>query len=146
MALLDGDEETSLAVGDDLLTLCTKQGLRLGERDGVENLLAALAALTTKDESLVEERMRSAVQNAIVLKPDHPRAWSELAEMTGDSNAATMALKTAAKAVPPVGEIDALKLAEAFAGVGTAADAQRAMFLAPWDACGWTSMSHCLEL
>jgi superkiller protein 3 len=146
MALLDGDEETSLAVGDDLLTLRTKQGLRLGERDGVENLLVALAALTTKDESLVEERVRSALQNAIVLKPDHPRAWSELAEMTGDSNAATMALKTAAKAVPPVGEIDALKLAEAFAGVGTAADAQRAMFLAPWNACGWKSMSHCLEL
>jgi superkiller protein 3 len=145
MALLDSDEETALAVGDDVLTLRTKQGLKLGEQDGIESLLSALAALTNSDESQVAERMRSAVQNAIVLKPDHPRAWSELAEMSGDSNAATMALKTAANAVPPAGEVDALELAEAFAGVGTAADAQRAMFLAPWDSCGWTSMSQCLE-
>jgi superkiller protein 3 len=146
MALLDSDEETALAVGDDLLTLRTKQGLNLGEQDGIESLLSALAALTTSDENLVAERMRSAVQNAIVLKPDHPRAWSELAEMSGDSNTAAMALRTAANAVPPAGEVDSLKLAEAFAGVGTAANAQRAMFLAPWDSCGWTSMSQCLEV
>jgi superkiller protein 3 len=55
-----------------------------------------------------------------------------------------MALQAAQKAVPPNGDADATELAHAFAGVGTVADAQRAMVFAPWDVIGWEVMAEAL--
>ena len=50
-----------------------------------------------------------------------------------------MALKTAGKAVPPRGHLDAVSLANAFAGTGKVGDAQRSIMIAPWVSGGWES-------
>ncbi|KAK4612065.1 Superkiller protein 3 [Fulvia fulva] len=139
IAALNDNHETAAAVRDDLLLLRTKDTISGHDLDGIENLLSAMAAITTGsgDEGALEE-----ARAAIMLKPDHPQAWSELAELSGEVYAAEMALKTASQAVPPLGDMEVRELARAFAGVGTAGDAQRAIFLAPWESCGWNAMSE----
>ncbi|EME40239.1 hypothetical protein DOTSEDRAFT_91457 [Dothistroma septosporum NZE10] len=141
IAALNDDHDTAAAVRDDLLILRTEDTTSGRDPDGIENLLSAMAALMPDDG---DGAALSEAHAAIMLKPDHPQAWSELAELSGEVYAAEMALKTASQAVPPMGDMEAGELSEAFAGVGTAGDAQRAMFLAPWESCGWTAMSEVL--
>ncbi|KAF2166243.1 hypothetical protein M409DRAFT_55103 [Zasmidium cellare ATCC 36951] len=139
IAALDNDTDTSSAVRDDLLTLRTQDGISLQSLNGIESLLNALAALESPDVALTE------AQSAILLKPDHPQAWSELAELSGEVYAAEMALKTAKGTVLPLGDMEAGELARAFAGVGTVGDAQRAVFLAPWEVSGWRALGEAVE-
>ncbi|KAK4497199.1 hypothetical protein PRZ48_011649 [Zasmidium cellare] len=136
IAALDNDTDTSLAVRDDLLSLRTKDSISRKDVDGIESLLNALAALESPDSAITE------AQTAILLKPDHPKAWSELAELSGEVYAAEMALKTARGAVPPQGDMEAGELSRAFAGVGTIGDAQRAVVLAPWEGVSWKAFGE----
>ncbi|KAK5114745.1 hypothetical protein LTR62_002319 [Meristemomyces frigidus] len=134
MALLDGDEATAAAVSDDLLTLRMKDGLRAGEVVEIEALLAAIVALNSKG---TESEELNEAQSAIMLRPSHPAAWSQLSGLSDEAYPAAMALRTMQKGVPPAGKTGSSELAAAYAGVGTAADAQRAICLAPWEAVGW---------
>jgi superkiller protein 3 len=68
-----------------------------------------------------------------------------MAQSTGDEHAAQMALKVAARGIPPKGLLDAQDLSKAYAGTAAAGDAQRAAFLAPWEQSGWTSLSAATE-
>lgn len=129
LAALEDDQDTIAAVKDDLLTLGTKDGITRTERNQIETLLPALAAL---DFDSNEDAALTAAQTAVMLGPEQPRAWSELAALSGEAHPASMALETAKGAVPPAGEMDAAELAKHFAGVGTAGDSQRATVLAPW--------------
>jgi superkiller protein 3 len=140
IAALDEDQDTSNAVKDDLLTLRTNNGLHLDDLDHIEGLLSALATLNTNndDDELTE------AQTAILLRPEHPAAWDALSKISGDGYAAQMALKTAQKAVPPQGEMEATSLAKASAGVGTVGDAQRAIALAPWIKAGWEALGEAI--
>ncbi|GAB7332739.1 hypothetical protein MBLNU13_g04480t1 [Cladosporium sp. NU13] len=142
IAALDNDAETANAVHDDLLALRTKADLQPAEQTQIESLLLALASLSPASES--ENAALAAAQTAALLNPERSHAWTQLAQLSGDAYAAEMALQTAQKAVPPNGDADATELAHAFAGVGTIADAQRAMVLAPWDAVGWEVMAEAL--
>ncbi|CAK1365920.1 unnamed protein product [Cercospora beticola] len=145
IAALDNDTDTANAVRDDLLHLRTKEGVSSTSKDlqGIESLLAAIAGLFGGQNS--EEALVTEAQTAILLKPDDSQAWSQLAALSGEDHAAQMALKTAMQAVPPYGELEAGGLAQAFAGTGTVGDAQRAMFLAPWEKEGWEAMRRALE-
>jgi superkiller protein 3 len=142
IAALDDDAETAGAVHDDLLALRTKADLQPAEQTQIESLLLALASLNPASES--EDTALAAAQTATLLNPERSHAWTQLAQLSGDAYAAEMALLTAQKAVPPNGDADATALAHAFAGVGTVADAQRAMVLAPWESVGWEVMAEAL--
>ncbi|EME78074.1 uncharacterized protein MYCFIDRAFT_205391 [Pseudocercospora fijiensis CIRAD86] len=139
IAALDDDTDTTSAVKDDLLSLKTKDAITTKDFTDLELLLSALASLSTGGS------VESEAQSAILLKPDDPQAWSQLSELSGETEAADMALITAAQAVPPLGEMSSEDLSRAFAGVGTVGDAQRAIFLAPWQDAGWSSMSEILS-
>jgi superkiller protein 3 len=142
---VDGDVDTTSAVRDDLLTLRTKNGLNTREQNDIETLLAALATLTTESNTHRDAAELAEAQAAIILNPAHPQAWSELAALSGQTYTADMAVETSQQAVPPSGAMLPEELGEAFAGVGSAGDAQRAIALAPWDAHGWKSLSLALS-
>ena len=76
-----------------------------------------------------------------------PASWLGfvVAEVEGDVYAAEMALKTALKAVPPRGELEAGDLSRAFGGTGKVGDAQRAIMVAPWSNEGWASLTTALS-
>lgn len=141
IAALDGDAETSNAVRDDLLSLRTNADLQQPEQVQIESLLTSLASLGLDDDhsDLTETQVTT------LLSPDHSHAWTQLADVSGDSFAAGMALQTAQKAVPPLGDVEASGLAKAFAGAGTVGDAQRATVLAPWERCGREALADALE-
>ncbi|KAF7198118.1 Superkiller protein 3 [Pseudocercospora fuligena] len=139
IAALDDDTDTTSAVQDDLLSLRTKDSVSAKDLAGLEFLLSALSSLST-DGSVDSE-----AQSAILLKPNDPQAWSQLSELSGETHAADMALNTAAQAVPPLGGMSTEDLSRAFAGVGTVGDAQRSVFLAPWQGAGWSSMNEALS-
>ena len=143
ISTLEDDEDTVTAVMDDLLSLRTKDGLSVDKQVQIETLLSALAALATNsggyDAALTE------AQQAIMLAPDKPQAWTELAELSNEAYPAAMALKASQKAVPPQGSMEAGELAKAFAGVGTVGDAQRSAFLAPWESSGWEALGDAVS-
>jgi superkiller protein 3 len=142
IAALDNDEETTAAVRDDLVALRTNPKLQTADQSQIDSLLSALASLNDNDNN---DAALASAQTATLLNPERSHAWKLLAELSGDSYAADMALQTAQKAVPPNGTSSAGELAAAFAGVGTVADAQRAMALAPWERIGWEVMAEALD-
>jgi superkiller protein 3 len=142
IAALDDDNETSAAVRDDLVTLRTNAKLQPADQSQIDFLLSALASLNDNDNN---DAALASAQTATFLNPERSHAWKLLAELSGDGYAADMALQTAQKAVPPNGTSSASDLAAAFAGVGTVADAQRAMALAPWERIGWEVMAEALR-
>lgn len=145
IAALDADQDTVAAVRDDLLNLRSKDGLSAQEVISIEMLLSSLAALSSGDDKDLQVKVLSEAQSSVLLRPDDPHAWTQFGRITGNSQAAQMALKTASKTVPPLGSMQAEELAESFAGVGTAGDAQRAMFLAPWAPHGWKAFGDALS-
>ena len=145
MAALDGDDDATSAVREDLLTLRTKDGLNTKEQNDIETLLAAVASLTIETDTHRDAAELAQTQAAILLNPSHPQAWSELAALSGQSYTADMAVETSQQAVPPSGAMLPEELAKVFAGVGAVGDAQRAISLAPWDAHGRRSLSQTLS-
>ena len=104
----------------------------------VGEILRAVAALSGDD---AEQATLAEVQSEVLLFPNQPHGWRRLADIGGDDYAAEMALKTAVKAVPPRGELDAVDLAQAFAGTEKVGDAQKAIMVAPWKQEGWAVLS-----
>ncbi|KAG7417333.1 Superkiller protein 3 [Fusarium oxysporum f. sp. rapae] len=142
VALLDNDEDSLEAVVEELNGLRTNHKVTASEQSHIGEVLRAIATL---GEGRTEEDMRTQVQTDIMLYPDLPHGWSALAQSTGDEYAAQMALKVAARGIPPKGLLEAQDLAKAYAGTSTAGDAQRAAFLAPWEQSGWTSLAAATE-
>jgi superkiller protein 3 len=138
IALLDGDLESLEAVTADLVALRTSQALSNYEQAMVGEILRAVAALSGDN---AEQATLAEVQSEILLFPNQPHGWGRLADFGGDDYAAEMALKTASKAVPPRGELDAVDLSRAFAGTERVGDAQKAVMIAPWKREGWLVLS-----
>nr|OQO31962.1 hypothetical protein B0A51_00303 [Rachicladosporium sp. CCFEE 5018] len=141
IAALENDDETAAAAQDDLVALRTSDKLDQSDISRIETVLSALSALGADNDDAAQ----AAAQAAIALNPDHAHAWTELAEITGDTHTAEMALRTAQKAVSEDGSHDAGALAKEFAGVGTAGHAQRAIALAPWERAGWETLADALS-
>ncbi|KAI1080427.1 TPR-like protein [Whalleya microplaca] len=137
IALLDADEESLEAVVSELHTLRTSDKVTDAEHSQIGEVMRAVAALSGNSN---ENDVLAQVQNDIMLYPHLPHGWSRLAELSGEEYPAAMALNVALKAIPPRGELGAVDLADAYAGTGKAADAQTAIFIAPWTASGWESL------
>jgi len=137
IALLDSDEDSLEAVTEELIGLRTNEKVTNTEQSQVGEVLQAIATL---GEGKTEEDLVTQVQSDVMLYPFLPHGWSSLTEVTSNEHTAQMALKVARQGVPPKGHLECEDLARAHAGTGTAADAQRAVLLAPWEQCGWKSL------
>ncbi|KAF5227766.1 hypothetical protein FAUST_11556 [Fusarium austroamericanum] len=142
IALLDNDEDSLEAVVEELHGLRTNHKVTASEQSSIGEVLRAIATL---GEGRTKEDIRTQVQTDIMLYPNLPHGWAAMAQFTGDEHAALMALKVAARGIPPKGLLGAQDLSKAYAGTATAGDAQRAAFLAPWEQSGWTSLSAATE-
>ena len=139
IALLDGDMESLEAVAADLVGLRTSPSISSSEQAMVGDILRAIAAVSGDS---AEQATLAEVQSEVLLFPNQPHGWGRLADICGDSFAAEMALRTAAKTVPPKGDLDAVDLARAFAGGEKAGGAQKAIMIAPWKREGWVVFSN----
>lgn len=128
LAALDDDTDTLTAVQDDLLSLRTNDNISTQDQTTISTLLSSLSALSP---SSTGDPLNEA-QASILLRPSHAQPWTHLAERSGETYPAEMALATAEKSVPPNGAVEAEALAKAFKGVGTPGDLQRGIVLAPW--------------
>ncbi|KAI1504079.1 tetratricopeptide [Biscogniauxia marginata] len=143
IALLDADEESLEAVVSELHTLRTSDKVTDAEHSQIGEVLRAVAALS---ESSREENVLTQVQNDVMLYPQLPYGWSRLAELSSDEYAADVALNVASKAIPPRGDLGAIDLADAYGGTGKVADAQTAIFIAPWTSSGWESLGNAVTI
>ncbi len=139
IALLDGDMESLEAVVADLVVLRTSETISDSEQAMLGEILRAVAALSGEN---AEQATLAEVQSEVLLFPNQSHGWGRLADIGGDDYASEMALRTAAKAVPPRGELDAVDLARAFAGTEKLGDAQKAIMIAPWKEEGWEVLSN----
>ncbi|KAI0870429.1 tetratricopeptide [Hypoxylon argillaceum] len=137
VALLDSDDESLEAVVSELHTLRTSDKVTYTEHSQIGEVFRAVAALDVKG---TEEDVLTQIQNDVMLYPHLPYGWSRLAEASGEEYPADMALHVALKSIPPKGELGAVDLANAYAGTGSAADAQAAILIAPWARSGWESL------
>lgn len=142
IALLDGDVESLEAVTSDLVALRTSQTVTDQEQGMVGEILRAVAALSGDDSA---QAVLAEVQCEVFMFPNQPHGWGRLTAVGGEEYAAEMALKNATKAVPPRGELELVDLAQAFAGTGKIADAQRAIMLAPWSLDCWAALSESIS-
>ncbi|KAI2622031.1 tetratricopeptide-like protein [Xylaria nigripes] len=137
VALLDSDDESLDAVVSELHTLRTSDKVTNAEHSQISEVLSAVAAL---NDNSTEKEVLAQVQNDVMLYPHLPHGWSLLAEVSGEKYPSDMALNVALKSIPPRGELGAVDLANAYAGTGSASDAQAAILIAPWARCGWESL------
>ena len=144
MAALDEDDDAMDAVKDELENLRTS-GINEKDMFRVQKVLDSIAAITNPAAEAGEDvgvDVMEEIQTSILLSPAQPHGWEQLAEFSGEGFPAQMALKTATGAVPPLGPLEADDLARVFAGTGMAADAQRAIMMAPWTKQGWKTLSE----
>lgn len=145
IALLDQDEGSLEAVVEELQGLRTNERVTNSEHSSIGEVLRAIASL---GEGKTSQDVMSQVQTDVMLYPNLPHGWSSLAEAAeGDDgeHPAQMALKVAARGVPPRGLLEAQDLARAYSGTGRVADAQIGAFLAPWEVKGWKSLEVSVE-
>ncbi|KAF4589274.1 Superkiller protein 3 [Ophiocordyceps camponoti-floridani] len=146
VALLDNDEDGLEAVTGALQGLGASDGVTTTEQSRVCDVLGAIAMKSAGDDgNSQEDEMLAQLHSDIMLRPHLPDGWGSLAEATGDGHAATMALRVAARGIPPRGTLEAEQLARAYAGTGMAADAQRAVMVAPWVAVGGEALKAATE-
>jgi superkiller protein 3 len=138
IALLDEDEESLEAVVAELQTLRTSEKVTDAEHSHIGNVLRAVAALSANSK---KEDVMTQIQNDVMLYPHLPHGWTRLADASAEEYPAEIALKVALKAIPPKGELGAADLADAYAGTTRAADAQTAIFIAPWVSSGWNTLN-----
>jgi superkiller protein 3 len=141
MAALDEDDETIDAVRDELEGLRVKENLPEKDLEKVERVLEAMSALSPSS-SASKDAVLAEVQSSVLLYPWKSSGWKHLAIETNDAQSKEMALRTAERNVPPMGMLEAKDLAEAFAGTGRIADAQRAVMVAPWSVDGWLGIAE----
>ena len=139
IAVLDDDRDTIEAVTADLEGLRTRDSLTEQERSNVAQLLRTIAALFPGTEGRDASEMSQAT-STIQFAPSRPHGWIQLAELSGESYPAEMAVLTATKGCPPRGELGTNDLSRAYSGMGTIDDAQRAVMYAPWTAQGWEAL------
>lgn len=138
VSLLDNDTESLSAVTYDLQALRTSSNVTAAEQSSIGEILRAAAqVLSSSPNAALGE-----IQSDVFLFPNLPATWSRLAKLTGDKNAADMALRTAMMSAPPNGEAEVEDLAGALAGTGRAVDAQGAIMFAPWEKSGWNSLGE----
>ncbi|KAI0205895.1 tetratricopeptide-like protein [Astrocystis sublimbata] len=143
VALLDVDDESLDAVTSELLTLCTSNVATDSEQSQISEVLRAMTVL---NQNSSEEDVLAQIQSDVMVHPHLPHGWSRLAKISGEEYPADMALNVALKSIPPKGELGAIDVADAYAGTGSIADAQAAVFIAPWTRSGWESLGSAVSV
>lgn len=143
IALFNSDTESIEAVTAELQTLRTNRKMTDAEQARVGEVLRAIAAFAEKDSDV---KIMCEVQKDVVLHPGSTHGWQRLANISGDTKAAEMAVLTAKKSVPPRGMLGAEDLAAAYAGTGKVGDAQRGIMVAPWKNDGWMAFGNGLSV
>ncbi|KAA8909787.1 hypothetical protein FN846DRAFT_941480 [Sphaerosporella brunnea] len=136
IGVLDKSEDVAEAVLDDLRSFRVKEGLPREVKEKIDNLLTAIAQLSSGENSGVEAVATAAT--AVFTRPAATENWSRLATVAGDVFAAETALRVAQRAK----DCDSERLAKAYAGIATVGCDLRAIFLAPWLAEGWDALAR----
>lgn len=144
IALIDKDADAIAAVEDDLKSLRLSNKLLTHEKDQVAQVLHGVSAFRIAQEPEKSNAALFEAQREIMMAPAEARGWSELAQVSGDSQAAEMALSNAKRKIPPRGETSAEELSAAYADTGRRRDALQAIMVAPWGEKGWNALADCL--
>ncbi|KAK5942813.1 Superkiller protein 3 [Knufia obscura] len=146
VAVLDDDGETLSVAGDDLKTLRSKRGISVVDKVRIARVLGAMLLLRAAGGA-DEEEIRSDALSGIMLNPEQPQGWMQLAEIStsgsgdgedGDGNgsgsgyASEMAVKNALRQIPPRGRLTSEDLARTYEVTGKQDDLRQAGMLAPW--------------
>jgi superkiller protein 3 len=145
IALLDDDEESLVAVVDELQSLrASDEGVTPADQRQLGEVLRAIAAFGQSD---AEEAKAGQARADVMFHPYLPHGWAGLGGLGGEEgkSAAEMALRVALKGVAPRGDLAAEDLARAYAGTGRAVDAQTAVMVAPWEKAGWQTLGEVVK-
>lgn len=135
------DTETVEAVREELEALRVADGITTHDLSRIERVLEAMAQLAPSRGNSAAETLNE-IQEAVMLYPWKANGWRRLAEESGEPYAKEMALTVALGNVPPRGGLSAEELCDAYAQADTVADAQRAVFVAPWRREGWEALGE----
>jgi superkiller protein 3 len=143
IALLDQDRDAIEAVESDLHNMVTRDDIDIHDRGKVLKLLAAISAMGFTEKADLPEDLRriGEATAAVMLSPGQPQGWMELSAVSDSSYPAEMAIQRALRCVPPLSNLDASDLSQAYAQAGTATDAFRAIMVAPWRKEGWEELN-----
>jgi len=143
MSALQEDEAALEAVLADLHTMRTETKIESTKRKQIEDLLSLLVRLSFKKNETGPDEI-AGLATSIILAPWDANGWNNLGEGSDEPYPAEMAMKTASRLGPPGGSISAEELAAAFAKTETVRNAQRSMFLCPWQGVGRQTFEACL--
>lgn len=141
IALLDQDTESLEAVAVSLQDIRATHTLNQQQQARVGEVLRSIAAFSDGD---ADQGVLTEVQTDVLLHPNLPHGWAQLADNGVDNYGSDMALKMAMKNVPPLGSLQAADLSAAFEGTGKIGDAQKSIFLSPWSQSGWDALTALL--
>jgi superkiller protein 3 len=144
IGLLDGDEDILEAVEDDLRAMRVSAKVSIQDKMKVTKVLSGIVACKPSQDSDGYLASLAEATKGVMLAPGQPQGWSELADATNDPFSAQMALRNAAKQVPPGGSLEAEDLATALANTGMRKDALQAIVLTPWIEEGYRTITHSL--
>ncbi|CAK7201910.1 Superkiller protein 3 [Sporothrix eucalyptigena] len=159
VALLNGDAESAEAVVAELVELeagrSSYKPIAAADQAHIGQVLHALA--NPEREADVDSRRAacSQAQRDIMLHPHLPHGWTNLAEEAvdddeveeeddGDDFASDMALRLTLNLLPPRGALGPEDLARACVGTRRPADAQVAIFAAPWLSDSWQALAEAI--
>lgn len=134
IGVLDRSEDVTKAVLNNLRSFRAKEGLPRHVREHIDNLLTAIAQLSSGETGALNAAATAA--SAVFMRPSVAENWSRLATVAEDAFAAETALRVAKNAK----DCDSERLASAYAGIATLGCDQRAVFLAPWMVNGWDAL------
>lgn len=131
VVLLDEDEEGLEIAQDDLKSLRASDKISVVDKMKIAQILAGISA--TKIAQGTSPQMNATDPlSAIMLNPEQPQGWLELAKLTEDEYVSEMAVRNALKQIPPGGTLSSEELARTYAITGRQEDLARATMLAPW--------------
>lgn len=136
IGVLDKSEDVTEAVLDDLLAFRAKEGLARDVKERIDNLLVAIAQLSSGEREAV-----AFAAGAVFMRPAVTENWERLATVAGDVFAAETALRVAKQEK----ECGVERLAGAYSGIAELGCDQRAVFLAPWLVGGWEALGRDLR-
>lgn len=131
VVLVDNDAEGLELAQDDLKSLRASNKTSVIDKLKIAKILAGISSTKLSSNGSVGHVSADA-QGAIMLNPDQPQGWLELAELTSDEYVSDMAVKNALRQIPPGGRLSSEELARTYAMTGKKDDLAQAAMLAPW--------------
>ncbi|ERT02731.1 superkiller protein 3 [Sporothrix schenckii 1099-18] len=161
VALLNGDVESADAVVAELAGLEEGKSqaiVTVADQGRISQVMHALANPGRETDAASRRATCCQAQRDIMLHPHLPRGWINLAEEAEEAEvdetaaddadedfASDMALRLTLNLLPPRGTLGAEDLAKACLGTRRPADAQVAIFAAPWLQDGWQALAEAIS-